>query len=341
MLAVAAVIWALYRLERVAFLLILTTFFAYLVAPFVRLAERPMRIAGTERRIPRGLAIGIIYLCILAVVSTGAGILLPRVTQQISDAISQAPAYGASLRAWEQRWAGYYDRSNLPLEVRQGIDRSVVASGKAAIEYSRGSLMALVGALSYVAWLVLIPILAFFLLKDAHQVRRAAIKILPHRFRLRGRRLFDELNTTLATYVRGQLLACVLIGSICGIAFAILGVPYPALLGILAGVLEFIPLVGPFVCAVVATIVAALKRADPGPLGRRVPGESPDCPGLCDLSTSRWPWSQLASVGGRHRCTRRRRVGQCCGHVFGGSSCGDLFRRVPPLAGVAPRRPRW
>jgi predicted PurR-regulated permease PerM len=119
--------------------------------------------------------------------------------------------------------------------------------------------MGLVGALSYVPWLVLIPILAFFLLKDAHQVRRAAIKILPHRFRLRGRRLFDELNTTLATYVRGQLLACVLIGSICGIAFAILGVPYPALLGILAGVLEFIPLVGPFVCAVVATIVAALS----------------------------------------------------------------------------------
>jgi predicted PurR-regulated permease PerM len=118
--------------------------------------------------------------------------------------------------------------------------------------------MALVGALSYVPWLVLIPILAFFLLKDAHQLRRAALKMLPHRFRLRGRRLFDELNTTLAAYVRAQLLACVLIGSICGMAFAVLGVPYPALLGVLAGVLEFIPLVGPFLCAVVAAIVAAL-----------------------------------------------------------------------------------
>jgi len=105
---------------------------------------------------------------------------------------------------------------------------------------------------------VLIPLLAFFVLKDAHLLRRAAIIALPHRFRLRARRLFDELNTALATYIRAQLLACLLIGGICGIGFAILGVPYPVLLGILAGVLEFIPLAGPFLVAVIATVVAAV-----------------------------------------------------------------------------------
>jgi predicted PurR-regulated permease PerM len=257
-LAVATGIWTLYRLERVVLLLILTMFFAYLVAPLVRLAERPMRIAGTERHAPRGLAIGITYLFLFGFVCTGAGILLPKVTQQIGDAVSQAPVYAASLRAWEQRWAGYYARSNVPVEIRQSIDRSVLGAGDAAIEHARRSLMAFVGALQYVPWLVLIPILAFFVLKDAHHFRRAAIIALPHRFRLRARRLFDELNTVLATYVRAQLLACVLVGSICGVGFAILGIPYPVLLGIFAGVLEFIPLIGPFLVAVVATIVAAL-----------------------------------------------------------------------------------
>jgi predicted PurR-regulated permease PerM len=47
-------------------------------------------------------------------------------------------------------------------------------------------------------------------------------------------------------------------GVVCGIAFAVLGVPYPLLLGALAGVLEFIPLVGPLAVAIVASIVAAL-----------------------------------------------------------------------------------
>ena len=61
-LTIAVGIWVLYRLERVVVLLTLTTFFAYLVAPLVRLAEQPMHIAGTERHLPRGLAIAVIYL---------------------------------------------------------------------------------------------------------------------------------------------------------------------------------------------------------------------------------------------------------------------------------------
>jgi predicted PurR-regulated permease PerM len=257
LLAVAAGFWTLYKLERVVFLLMLSLFFAYLVAPLVRVAARPVRIRGVERRLPTGVAIGLVYLCLFGVASAGAGILLPRVTQQISDAASQAPAYAASIRGWEQWWTRY-QRANVPVEVRQGVKRSVARAGDAALEYGRGLLMGTLGALTNVPWLVLIPILAFFLVKDASQFRRAAIKTLPHRFRLRGRRLFDELNTTLAAYVRAQLVACMLIGSICGVGFALLGVPYPALLGVLAGALEFIPLVGPLLCAVVATIVAAL-----------------------------------------------------------------------------------
>jgi predicted PurR-regulated permease PerM len=257
-LAVAAGIWLLYRLEHVAFLLVLTTFFAYVVAPLVRLAERPIRLSGTERHLPRALAVAIVYLFIVGVAGTGTVLLLPRVTQQIGEAAAQAPAYAESLRAREQRWARYYDRMKVPIEVRKGIDRSLVATGDGAAAYARRAVVTLAASLSYVPWLVLIPILAFFLLKDAHTFRRAALTMLPHRFRLRGRRLFDELNTTLASYVRGQLVSCALVGAMCGIAFAVLGVPYPALLGSLAGVLEFVPLVGPFVCAVVATIVAAL-----------------------------------------------------------------------------------
>jgi predicted PurR-regulated permease PerM len=71
--------------------------------------------------------------------------------------------------------------------------------------------------------------------------------------------LFEELNTTLAAYIRAQLLACVLIGIVCGVGFAVLGVPYPVLLGVLAGVLEFVPLIGPLLAAVVSAALAALQ----------------------------------------------------------------------------------
>jgi predicted PurR-regulated permease PerM len=258
-LTVATGIWTLHRLQRVVLLLILAVFFAYLIAPLVEFAQRPIRVAGRERRLSRGLAIGIIYLTILVTTGTGMAILLPRVTQQIGEAVSEAPAYANSLRAWEQRWARYYERSNLPTEVRQSLDRSVLGAGDAAIEYARGTLLVLVGALAYLPWLVLVPVLAFFLLKDADTLRRTALKALPHRFQLRAHRFLEDLNATLAAYIRAQLLACVLVGSLCGIGFAVLGVPYPMLLGILSGILEFIPLVGPLAVAVITSVIAVLQ----------------------------------------------------------------------------------
>jgi predicted PurR-regulated permease PerM len=78
------------------------------------------------------------------------------------------------------------------------------------------------------------------------------------RIRWRGDEFFQDINSTLAAYIRAQLIACVIIGSICTAGFAIIGVRYPLVLGVLAGLLEFIPLLGPLVVAIVATTVAAV-----------------------------------------------------------------------------------
>jgi predicted PurR-regulated permease PerM len=142
--------------------------------------------------------------------------------------------------------------------LRHSIDQSVLGAGDAAIAYARGSLLALIGALSDIPWLVLIPVLAFLLLKDAASIRRTLLTALPHRIQLRSHRLFEELNATLAAYVRAQLIACAVVGILCGAGFALLGTPYAILLGIFAAVLECIPAIGPIVLAAVAVAIAAL-----------------------------------------------------------------------------------
>jgi len=256
--AAAGAAWGLYTLERVVFLLLVSATFAYVVAPLVRLAEHPVRVAGGRRQLSRGLAIGLVYVVILGSIAAGAALLLPTVTTQVGEAVSQAPAYAESGRAWVQSWSRYYERLRLPVEVREAIDRSALQVGDGAVEYARGVLFAFVGIVSYLPWVVLVPILGFFLLKDTDRLRRTAVSALPHGTRRRGQELFKELDTTLAAYFRAQLLACVLVGGICGIGFAMLGVPYAVLLGVLAGVLEFVPLVGPLLAAVVAVGLTAL-----------------------------------------------------------------------------------
>lgn len=251
-------VWVLYELAAVILVLIFAALFAYVVAPLVQLAERPIPLTSRPRRLPRGIAIVVIYVLIVGLLSIGGALLLPSATEQAADMIARAPAYAQSIVAWEHDWSGYYDGLRIPLELRRNIDQSVLAAGQAAVASSQASLIALAGALSNLPWLMLVPILAFFLLKDAASFRRSFLAALPQRARLHGQRLLEDLNATLGAYIRAQLLACAVAGIVCGIAFAVLGLPYPLLLGALAGVLEFIPLVGPLAVAIVASIVAAL-----------------------------------------------------------------------------------
>ena len=255
---VALGLWALYQLAAVVFVLILAALCAYVVEPLVHLAECEARIAGQPRRLSRGSAVAVVYVLLAGCVSLGSVLLIPRVTDQVTDIIARAPMYSQSLLTWEHGWAKYYERLRLPPELRHGIDQAVQAAGNAAIESARGLMMTGMNVVSHLPWLILIPILAFFFLKDAKTIRRGLLIALPHSVQLRGHRLFEEMNATLAAYVRAQLLACVVVGVLCGVGFAVLGIPYPVLLGVVAAILEFIPLVGPLLLAALAALVGAL-----------------------------------------------------------------------------------
>jgi predicted PurR-regulated permease PerM len=111
--------------------------------------------------------------------------------------------------------------------------------------------------ITYLPWLILIPILAFFLLKDVENFRRSALQMLPRgRWRWRADEFFQDVNSTLAAYIRAQLSACAIVGVICTLGFLLLGLPYWLAMGFLAGFLEFIPLAGPLVVAIIAIVLA-------------------------------------------------------------------------------------
>jgi predicted PurR-regulated permease PerM len=105
---------------------------------------------------------------------------------------------------------------------------------------------------------VLVPILSFFLLKDAQAFTQGTIRLLPDRWRSHVPALLDRVDAALAAYIRAQLVACLLVGTIVGVGFSLLHIPFAAVLGVAAGVAEFLPLVGPLVVALVSGVIAAL-----------------------------------------------------------------------------------
>jgi predicted PurR-regulated permease PerM len=257
--AVAGVLWLLYALRSLVLLLLLSVFFAYLVAPLVGLAERPFTWRGRPRRVSRGVAIGVVYVVIFGVLALAVAWIAPRVSEQVAGLAGSAPAYA---RAVEDRTAGLgplFARLRVPAAVEPLARRAARIVSDNVEAGLQGVIDGLVSLAAYLPWLVLIPILAFFFLKDGPVLRDTALDLLrPGRVRLHGARLFDQINTALAAYMRAQLAACALVAIVAGSGFGALGVPFPVALGVLAGLAEFIPLVGPFAIAVAAAIVAGL-----------------------------------------------------------------------------------
>ncbi len=261
LLAVAAIMWILYALRDVILLVVLAIFFAYLLAPLVEFACRPFPVRGRAHVMPRALAIGVVYLLIAGALALAAALLLPQVGAQVTEFAQEAPSYLDRARARALAWTTSYEAYRLPASVRDGINKSATrAVESAGTHVTEGLGNILVQVLGFLPWLMLIPILAFFLLKDSTSFRAIALQMLPQgRWRWRGRELLRDINATLAVYIRAQLIACLLIGTVCTIGFSLIGVRYALVLGIVSAFLEFIPLVGPLIVALIATLIASVS----------------------------------------------------------------------------------
>jgi predicted PurR-regulated permease PerM len=147
----------------------------------------------------------------------------------------------------------------MPDRILDAINWAIPALVERVSQTASEVLLSMGSWLTYIPWLVLIPVLSFFLLKDVDTFRRSALQMLPRgRWRWRGDEFFQDINSTLASYIRAQLMACLFVGVVCTIAFTLLGVPNPFALGVIAGVFEFVPLVGPLLVALLAAVAAVL-----------------------------------------------------------------------------------
>ena len=254
-LVVLGLLWVIKWLTGILLLLVLSIFFAYLVSPLVEFLRQSRTIGNRTIAIPKVAAITVAYLLILAGVMLVIFVIVPSLSNQFPEFAVQAQAYWKSLGDRMQEVVRYSRR--LPPPIVEGLNHAIPEVQNTVIHTVQVFFAAALTYVIYLPWLILIPILAFFLLKDAESFRRSALLMLPRgRWRWRGDEFFQDINSTLAAYIRAQLTACVFIGVVCALGFTLLGLPGGLVMGFIAGVLEFIPLVGPLTVAIMAAILA-------------------------------------------------------------------------------------
>ena len=258
-LAVALTLWVIVKLTGVILLLVLSIFFAYLVSPLVEFLRRPIKISGRRLAMPRVLAIALAYLIIVAAVVVTILFVVPQLGNQFPEFAEQARGYWKTLGEKTQGINEYFRLHRMPGPVVDALNKAALNVVGTMGELVSAVLQSMLAWVAYIPWLILIPILSFFLLKDAESFRRSALQMLPRgRWRWRGDEFFQDVSSTLAAYTRAQLTACLFIGLICALGFTLLGLPSPLVLGFIAGLFEFVPLVGPLLIAILVIIVATL-----------------------------------------------------------------------------------
>lgn len=243
------------------FMLVLAIFFAYLMNPLVNLIQKPFSKSVKDRTMPRSLAIALSYLLVFTVLGVSIAYLAPRVGEQAKNLATNIPTYTTSVQSSLNDFNRRLDRMRVSDSVQTKLNEKVNSFLSDAGTYITTLLGVIaVYVLTYLPWLILIPILAFFFLKDANLFRLGLLRIIPvGEWRTRTELIMNDVNNTLAAYARAQIISCVLIGIICTVGFYLTGNNYALLLGILAGIFEFVPLIGPLAVAIIATSVAGFE----------------------------------------------------------------------------------
>jgi len=257
LLGLLALTWP--RMRRLVLLGSFTIVFAYLVAPLVEFVRQ--RVAPGARHLPRWAAILVVYALVGAASLTCRQLLMTRYDRQLSNVIGEARI---ALRVTLDRLQGIDPLEiglPVPPESREWLAAAATQFTSAFQSHADETLDELADHVSYSRWLLLVPLTAFFLLNRWVAFRRSAVRTVPHsHLRWRGDEFLEQLNETLAGFTRVQLLSCLIVGSSCAVGFALLQLPSAFALGVLAGVLEFLPVVGPLTTALVAASLVTGPR---------------------------------------------------------------------------------
>jgi predicted PurR-regulated permease PerM len=252
---VAAIAYVTWLLAPVLMPFAVAAMLAYLGDP---LADRLERFG-----LSRNWAATIVFTVLLLAVVGVLLLLIPLIARQVENLVENLPRYGE----WAQGTAWPLLQARLHLDPRMFDSDRLLAAIKAHLgsigdiattvlgKVSRSGL----GVVQWLANLVLIPVVAFYLLRDWDRLVATIDRMLPRSVEPTIAYLARESNQVLGAFVRGQLLVMLALGVFYGTGLGVVGLTVGPLIGMVAGLLSFVPYLG-FIVGFIAAIIAVLVQ---------------------------------------------------------------------------------
>ncbi len=220
---------------------------AYLLEGLVRLL--------TRRGVPRLVAVGIVFVVFLLFVTLILFGMVPALSRQVTQFFQQLPNIISEGQRQLMQLPGRYPDVVSPEQIQEligHIRQEVLAFGQQVVSLSIASVVSIITILIY---LILMPLLVFFFLKDKDQILSWLVQFLPDD-RALAQEVWADVDRQLGNYVRGKFWEILIVGSISFAAFRALGLDYAMMLAVLVGLSVIIPFVGAAVVTIPVLLIA-------------------------------------------------------------------------------------
>ncbi|HSH97419.1 MAG: AI-2E family transporter [Methylophilaceae bacterium] len=265
-LLVALALFIAYRLLPIISPFLIAAIFAYICNPLV---DRISGLKLGKLTIGRTVATMLVMLLLLTGLIGVILVIVPMLQKELFLVIQKLPNYINTLRTQLDPWL--FQHFGIGLEIDSGKVQEVFTKNwKSATDYaSRALVIISTHGLAFIGWMVnlmLIPVVLFYLLRDWHQLIERIAVLLPRRHLAKTLEISMEIDAVLAEFLRGQLSVMILMGIFyaAGLGFAGLELAIP--IGLIAGLLGFVPYLGPTTGILLAMLAAILQFNNLGDL---------------------------------------------------------------------------
>ncbi len=243
--------WLLFRFNQVVF----TLFIAIVIGTVIRPAVAWLHQHG----LPQIAGVILVYILLLILLVGFLLLIFPLIVEQSTTIVATAPGYYQNLREWLVNYPNQllvrlseFLPASLPSlkpRIAQQTGPEVMASAGQALGY-----IILMAQAIFIAIVVLV--LAFYWTLDGPKIIQSFLMMIPQDQRESINELILAMETKVGSYIAGQGILCLVIGSMALVAYLLIGLPNALVLALVAGVMEAIPMIGPFLGAFPAALVA-------------------------------------------------------------------------------------
>ncbi|MFA6553550.1 MAG: AI-2E family transporter [Patescibacteria group bacterium] len=243
-IAVLVLLALVYLLRDVILIILVSFILASALNPWVNALQR--------RRIPRVLATVVIFLAFFGTFVLVLVLLIPPIATQITDISKNLPSYYNRIMTDFEKFKDFSLQQNLLNSLQNSLQslQSNLGQTTAGVFNTVASVFG--GFMSFVFMVVI----TFYMLLEENALKKFVKSITPSKYQPYLFQLLNRSQDRLRLWLRGQLILCIIIGFLAWLGLTIFGVKYSLVLGLWAGLTEFIPYLGPFLGAIPAVFIA-------------------------------------------------------------------------------------